>query len=94
MFKEMVTCAFKWIRRIKSCCNILIVKPEKRCLFRNTQLLKGFDTVGTHVKHDTNNHLSYIVAGTKNLHHEKNKHLSLSASMNQIEIHWLLPIFM
>jgi hypothetical protein len=29
MFKEKVTCAFKGMRRIKLCCNILITKPEK-----------------------------------------------------------------
>jgi hypothetical protein len=44
----MVTCAFKGMRRIKTCCNILIAKPEKKCLFRNTQLIQGLETVGTH----------------------------------------------
>jgi hypothetical protein len=54
MFKEKVTCAFKEMRRINPCCNMLIVKPEKRCLVRNTQLLKGLDIVATHVKYGGN----------------------------------------
>ena len=92
MFKDTVTCTFMGIRWIKPYCNILIVKPEKMCLFRNTQLLQGLDTVGTHVKHGSNHQQSCFMAVIKNLHNKK--HLLLSASMNQIEIYWLLPRFM
>jgi len=80
-------CAFKGMRRIKPCCNILITKPEKRCLFRNTQLLEVLDIFGTYIKHGGNNYQSCILAGIKNLLQEKNKHLTLSASKNQIESH-------
>jgi len=80
--------------RIKPCCNILNAKPENTCLFRNTQLLQGLDTVGTHVKHGSNNYQSYIVADIKNLHQDNNKHLTISASANHIESHWMLQLFM
>jgi len=49
MFKEQVMCAFKEMRRVKHCCNFLIMKPEERCLFRNPQVFQGLDIVGTHV---------------------------------------------
>jgi hypothetical protein len=37
---------------------------------------------------------SCIVAGIKYLHQEINKRLTLSASANQTESYWLLPLFM
>jgi len=61
------TSAFKGMWRIKPCCNILIFKPEKSWLFRNTQLLQGLYTVGTHIKQSSNNYQSCIVADIKNI---------------------------
>jgi len=92
MFRKKVTGAFKGMRRIKLCCNILIAKPEK-CLFRNTQLLQYLHMVGTHVKQGGNNYQSCIVAGIKNILQENNKHFTLSVSTNQIESNWWLPLF-
>jgi len=79
------------MRRVKHCCSFLIMKPEERCLFRNTQLFQGLDIVDTHVTHGGNNYHSCIVAGIKSFHQEINKHLTLSASVNEIVIYWLLP---
>ena len=94
MFQEKVAGTFKEIGRIKYSCNFSVLKPEERCLSRNTQQFQGLGTVGTHVTHDGNNIQSYIVRGTKNFHQEINKHLSLSASVNQVASYWLLPLFM
>jgi len=41
MFKEMVTCAFKRMRRIKTCCNTLIAKPEKSVFSETLNLYKA-----------------------------------------------------
>jgi len=43
--------------------------------------------------HSGNNFQSCIIAGIKNFHKEINKHLTLSASVNQIISYWLLPLF-
>jgi hypothetical protein len=51
------------------------------------------DIVGAHVTRSDNNFQSCIVGGIKNLHKEINKHLTLSAAVNQIESYWLLPLF-
>jgi len=77
MFEEKVLSTFKEMGRIKYCCNFLILKPEERCFFRNTQQFQGLDIVGTHVTHGGNNFQSCIVAGIKDLHQEINKHLTL-----------------
>jgi len=82
------------MREIKPCCNILNTNLEERCLFRNTQLLKGLDIVVTHEKPGSNNYQSCIVAGIRNLHQEYNKSSSLCASMNQTESRWLLLLIM
>ena len=89
---KKVTCAFKEKRRIKHCTNFLNMKPEERCLFRNTQLFQDLNILGTHVTKGGNNYQSCIVAGIKNLYQEINKHLNLSASTNQTESYWLLPL--
>ena len=72
---------------------MLIVIPERKCLFSNNQLLQSHEIVDNHIKHDGNKYQSCIVAGIKNLLQENNKSLTLSAPANQIESHWLLPLF-
>ena len=49
-------------------------------------------TVGTHVIHSSYNFQACIMAGINSLHQEINKHHTLSASVNQVVMYWLLPI--
>jgi hypothetical protein len=57
-------------------------------------MFQGLDIVGTHFAHGSNSFHSCIVIGTKNLHKEINKHLTLGSSVNHVVSHWLLPLFM
>ena len=47
MFLEDVSGTYKETGRIKYICNFLILKHEKRCLFRNTQMFQDLDSVHT-----------------------------------------------
>jgi hypothetical protein len=94
MFQEKVSGTFKEMGRIKYSCNFSILKHEEKRLFRNTHLLPGLDTDGTHVTRGGNNFQFCIVAGIKNFHQEINKHVTFSAPMNQVLSHWLLPLSM
>ena len=78
--------------RIKYCCNFLTLKPEEWLLCRNTQQFQGLDIVGSHVTHSCNSYQSRILAGTKDLLQEMNKHLTRCASMCQVVSYWLLPL--
>jgi hypothetical protein len=45
MFKEKVMCAFKGLRRVKSCWNIVIAKTEKKCLLENPNSYKALTSL-------------------------------------------------
>ena len=84
MFQEKVSGTFKEVGRIKYICNLSILKPEERCLFRNTQQFQGLDIVGIHAAHGDSNFQSCLLAGIKNIHQEIKKHITFSATMNHV----------